>query len=85
MARTINPAPKQIVVIQEDPEVKLNEDDKTLPPNIGEVQSSGSEVELYEKGDKVIYKPFHATIVKLKKKEYALIDHRDILGTIEEK
>ncbi len=51
-------------------------------PKIAEVLSVGSKVKEIKKGDKIVYKTYSTTEVKVGDKEYILVKEEDILATV---
>ena len=51
-------------------------------PAYAVVESVGPEVKDIKKGDKVIYKEYSATEVKVEDKEYVILKEEDILATL---
>jgi chaperonin GroES len=52
-------------------------------PAYAVVESAGSEVKDVKKGDKILYREYSATEVKVDDKDYLIIKEEDILGVIE--
>lgn len=56
--------------------------DSKEKPAFAVVESVGSEVKEIKKGDKIIYKEYSTTPVKLAQTEYILVKEEDILATL---
>ena len=50
--------------------------------NVATVESVGPDVKNVKKGDKIIYREYSATEVKLNSEEYLIIKEEDILATL---
>lgn len=53
-------------------------------PQTAEVINVGSQVKEYKQRDKIYYKPYSTTDIKVNGEEYFLIDEEDVLATVEE-
>lgn len=51
-------------------------------PQLAEVISIGKEVTQFQVGDRIIYKPYTTTDIKLEDESYFLIEEADVLGII---
>lgn len=51
-------------------------------PNYATVESVGPDVKNIKKGDKIIYREYSATEVKIEQKDYLIIKEEDILATL---
>lgn len=51
-------------------------------PAYATVESVGPEVKAIKKGDKILYKEYSATTVKIDDKEYLIIEDKDVLATL---
>ncbi|MBQ7802329.1 co-chaperone GroES [Candidatus Saccharibacteria bacterium] len=56
--------------------------DSKEKPNYAVVESVGPEVKEVKKGDKIIYKEYSTTPVKIDKDEYIIVEEKDILATV---
>ena len=82
----LQPLKDRVVAYKEQPLEKtasgilLGESKET--PAYAIVESVGPEVKNIKKGDKIIYKEYSATEVKIEEKEYFLVKEEDILAKI---
>lgn len=51
-------------------------------PSYAVVESVGPDVKAVKKGDKIIYREYSATEIKVEKTEYLIIKEEDILATL---
>jgi len=51
-------------------------------PNYAIVESVGPEVKEVKKGDKIVYKEYSTTEVKLEDKDYIILKEEDVLATL---
>ena len=51
-------------------------------PNTATVESIGPDVKNIKKGDRILYREYSATEVKVKNEEYLIVKEEDILATI---
>lgn len=51
-------------------------------PKIAKILDIGSKVESVKKGDKILYKGYSTTDIKIDGKEYILVKEEDILATV---
>lgn len=82
---TISPAAKQLFCKPEEAETVtksgfLLSEQAAEKPKIAEVINVGSGIKDYRAHDRVIYKPYTTTDIKLNGKVYFLIAEEDILG-----
>ncbi|MBQ3309601.1 co-chaperone GroES [Candidatus Saccharibacteria bacterium] len=82
----IKPRKDKIVAIKEQPLEKtssgilLGEAKET--PAYAVVEAVGSEVKDIKKGDKIIFKEFSTTNIKVDDKDYIIVAEEDVLATI---
>lgn len=82
----IKPLKDRIVAVKEEPKEKtasgilLGEAKET--PAYAVVESVGEEVKSIKKGDKIIYKEYSTTNIKIDEKDYIIVDEKDVLATI---
>lgn len=82
----IKPLKDRVVAKKEQPRtttasgILLGEAKET--PAYAVVESIGPEVKGIKKGDKIIYKEYTATEIKLDNKDYLIIKEEDILATL---
>ena len=82
----IKPLNNKIVAVKEEPLTKtksgilLGEAKET--PAYAVVESVGPEVKNIKKGDKIIYKDFSITNIKVDDKDYIIVADEDVLATM---
>lgn len=82
----IKPLKDRVVAIIEQPQEKtasglLLGTAKEVPA-YAVVESVGPEVKNIKKGDKILYKEFSSSKVKIDDKEYIIVEEKDILATL---
>ncbi len=84
---TLQPLKDHIVAIKEQPEEKTASG-LVLPPASKEapayatVESVGPEVKTIKKGDKIVYKDYSGTTLKINETEYFIIAEEDVLAIL---
>lgn len=82
----LNPLKNKIVAIKEEPIKKtssgilLGEAKET--PAYATVESVGPEVKNVKKGDKIVFKDFSTTNIKIDDKDYIIVSEEDVLATM---
>ncbi len=82
----LNPLKDKIVAIKEEPIKKtssgilLGEAKET--PAYATVESVGPEVKTIKKGDKIVFKEFSTTNIKVDDKDYIIVSEEDVLATM---
>ena len=56
--------------------------DSKEKPNFAVVESVGPDVKSVKKGNKIIYKEYSTTNVKIDETDYIIVDEKDILATL---
>lgn len=84
---SLNPSPEWVVAEAEEAAAKTASgiylpDSAAEKPKVAKVVSVGNEVKNIKAGDRVIYKSYSTTEVKLDSKEYILVKEEDILATV---
>ncbi len=84
---TLKPLKDRVVAFKEQPKEKtasglLLPSDSKEKPAYAVVESVGPDVKEIKKGDKIIYKEYSGTNVKINDKEYLILDEKDILATM---
>ena len=51
-------------------------------PVVAEVESVGPEVKSVKKGDKIVYKEYSTTEIKMNEKDYIILKEEDVLATL---
>lgn len=87
--QTIRPAANQLFCEPEKAELKtksgfLLTEGSVEQPKIATVINAGSKVKDYKSKDKIIYKPYTTTEIKLNKTDYFLVAVEDVLGVVVE-
>lgn len=87
MSSPIKPLADRVVAVREKAEEKtasglyLPEQAKEKPVT-ATVQAIGSDVKSVKVGDKILYKEYSTTEIKINDTEYLIVKEEDILGTI---
>ena len=83
---TIKPLKDRVVAVKQVPETKTKSGillgEAKEQPAYAVVESVGPEVQSIKKGDKIIFKEYAATDVKMDDKEYLILKEEDVLATI---
>ena len=84
---TLKPLKDRVVAFKEQPKEKtasgfLLPGDSKEKPAYAVVESVGPDVKEIKKGDKILYKEYSGTNVKINDKEYLILDEKDILATM---
>jgi len=87
MAVNIQPLADYVVAQQEEAETKTASglylpDKATEKPKIAKVLVVGKDVKQVKVGDRIIYKSYSTTELKMGKEEYILIKEEDLLATV---
>lgn len=83
---TIKPLKDRVVAIKETPQEKtksgilLGEAKET--PAYAVVESVGPDVKSVQKGDKIIFKEYSTTEIKITDQDYIIVKEEDILATV---
>lgn len=82
----LKPLKDRIVAIQEKPEEKTKTGillgEAKEKPAYAIVESVGADVKAVKAGDKIIYKEYSTTEVKIDGKEYIIVKEEDVLATL---
>lgn len=84
---SLKPLKDRVVAFKEQPKEKtasglLLPSDSKEKPAYAVVESVGPDVKEIKKGDKIIYKEYSGTNIKLNDTEYLILDEKDILATM---
>lgn len=83
---TIKPLKDRVVAVKQIPETKTKAGillgEAKEQPAYAVVEAVGPDVKSIKKGDKVIFKEYAATDVKMDNKEYLILKEEDVLATI---
>jgi chaperonin GroES len=87
MSVPIQPLADYVVAEQEEPESKTASglflpDNAKEKPKIAKVLAVGKTVKLVKVGDKIIYKSYSPTELKINGTEYMLVKEEDVLATV---
>lgn len=87
MAGSINPLGDYVVAQQEEAKTKTASglylpDNAQEKPKIAKVVAVGKEAKQLKKGDKIVYKSYSTTDIKLGNDEYILVKEEDVLATV---
>jgi len=87
MAVNIQPLADYVVAQQEEAETKTASglylpDKATEKPKIAKVLAVGKDVKQVKVGDRIIYKSYSTTELKMGKEEYILVKEEDLLATV---
>ncbi len=88
MSAKIQPLAEYVVAVSEEPETKTASglylpDKAAEKPKVAKVVSVGKDVKQIKAGDRIIYKSYSTTDVKLGNDEYILVKEEDILATVQ--
>ena len=83
----LKPLKDRVIAFKEQPKEKtasglLLPSDSKEKPAYAVVESVGPDVKEIKKGDKIIYKEYSGTNVKINDNEYLILDEKDILATM---
>ncbi len=83
----LKPLKDRVVAFKEQPKEKtasglLLPSDSKEKPAYAVVESVGPDVKGIKKGDKIVYKEYSSTNVKINDTEYLILDEKDILATL---
>jgi chaperonin GroES len=87
MAVKLHPLPEWVVAEEEEAVTKTSSglylpDKAAEKPKIAKVLSVGKDVKQVKTADRIVYKSYSTTEVKVDGKEYILIKEEDILATV---
>jgi chaperonin GroES len=88
MSAKIQPLAEYVVAVSEEPETKTASglylpDNAAEKPKVAKVIAVGKDVKQVKVSDRIIYKSYSTTDVKVEKEEYILVKEEDILATIQ--
>jgi chaperonin GroES len=87
MASKLQPLAEWIVAEQEDAATKTASglylpDKATEKPKVAKVVKTGSKVKEIKAGDRIVYKTYSTTELKIDGTEYILVKEEDVLATV---
>jgi len=87
MSVNIQPLAEYVLAQEEQPETKTASglylpDKAAEKPKIAKVLAVGKKVEQIKTGDRIVYKSYSTTEVKMGSDEYILVKEEDILATV---
>lgn len=87
MSSPIKPLGDRVVAVREQAQEKTASglylpDNAKEKPVLAKVEAVGSDVKNVKKGDKILYKEYSTTEIKIDGSEYLIVKEEDILGTI---
>lgn len=85
--QTINPAPKQLFCRPDEAVTKTQSgiilsENAAEKPKTAEVINIGRDVSNYHSGDRIVYKSYSTTEIKLNNEDFILVAEDDVLGTV---
>ncbi len=87
MSTPIKPLADRVVAVREEAQTKTASglylpDNAKEKPVLAKVEAVGPEVKGIKKGDRILYKEYSTTEIKIDNVEYLIVKEEDILGTI---
>lgn len=87
MSTPIKPLADRVVAVRVEAAEKTASglylpDNAKEKPVMAEVQAVGPDVKSVKKGDKILYKEYSTTEIKINGKEYLIVKEEDILATV---
>lgn len=82
----IKPLKDRVVAVKEEPKTKTASGillgEAKEAPAYAVVEAVGPEVKSVKSGDKIVYKEYSTTNLKIDDKDYIIVDEKDILATV---
>lgn len=82
----LKPLQDRVVALKEEPQTMTKSGillgEAKEHPSYAVVESVGPDVKHVKKGDKIVYKQYSTTEVKLDDKDYIIIEEKDVLATL---
>lgn len=82
----LKPLKDRVVAVKEEPKTKTTSGillgEAKEVPAYAVVEATGPEVKSVKKGDKIVYKEYSTTNLKVDDKDYIIVDEKDILATV---
>ena len=87
MGASVKPLHDRIVAVKEEPQTKTASglylpDGAKEKPAEAKVVAVGKDVKEIKVGDRIIYKEYSTTSVKVDKQEYLIVSEEDVLATV---
>lgn len=87
MSTPIKPLADRVVAVREEAQTKTASglylpDNAKEKPVLAKVEATGPDVKGIKKGDRILYKEYSTTEIKIDGTEYLIVKEEDILGTI---
>lgn len=87
MSAAIQPLADYVVAVSEEPETKTASglylpDKAAEKPKVAKVVAVGKDAKQVKVGDRIVYKSYSTTEVKVASEEYILVKEEDILATV---
>jgi len=87
MSAPIKPLGDRLVAVREQAETKtasglLLPDSSKEKPVVAEVVAVGADVKNVKKGDRIVYKEYSTTELKISGTEFLIVKEEDVLGTL---
>lgn len=87
MSTPIKPLADRVVAVREEVQTKTASglylpDNAKEKPVVAKVEAVGADVKHIKTGDRILYKEYSTTEIKIDGTEYLIVSEEDILGTI---
>ena len=87
MSSPIKPLGDRVVAVREEPQTKTASglylpDNAKEKPVLAKVVAVGNDVKHIKTGEKILYKEYSTTEIKIDGTEYLIVKEEDILGTV---
>ncbi len=87
MSTPIKPLADRVVAVREEAQTKTASgiylpDNAKEKPVLAKVEAVGPDVKGIKKGDRILYKEYSTTEIKIDGTEYLIVKEEDILGTV---
>lgn len=87
MSTPINPLADRVVAVRVEAQAKTASglylpDNAKEKPVVAVVEATGPDVKSLKKGDKILYKEYSTTEIKVDSVEYLIIKEEDVLATV---
>ncbi len=87
MSSPIKPLADRLVAVREEAQTKTASglylpDNAKEKPVVAKVEAIGPDVQTIKKGDRILYKEYSTTEIKIDGTEYLIVKEEDVLGTL---